>query len=159
MLAASSRVSATFRQNWLQTQKLIKLRQESRRILKKAMFLKWTLNFEITTKHRDKNLVTCWGRRGAKACKSGGSCQELSNELRYIKVEFSEYLVCVLYSTAFFSLSPCSFFSISFSNQIPIPTSIHLQKSAYRTYVRACVLACLLRYSRERVLESLPRGI
>ena len=43
-----------------------------------------------------------------------------------------EYVICYihLYTISFFSLFPCPFFSISFSNHTPIQTSIHLQKSA-----------------------------
>ena len=52
--------------------------------------------------------------KDAKVCKSCRSRQELSNEVKF----------------SFFSLSPCPFFSIFFSNQIDIQTHIYLQKLA-----------------------------
>ena len=54
-------------------------------------------------------------------------------ELRDVEEEFSEYVrYCygLLFKFSFFSLSPCPFFSIFFSNEIAIQTSIYLQNLA-----------------------------
>jgi len=66
-------------------------------------------------------------------CKSFRSRQELSNELRDVQEEFSEYVrSCygLMFNFSFFSLSPCPFFSTFFSNQIAIQRSMYLQKLA-----------------------------
>jgi len=43
---------------------------------------------EKITKIRDESLLNCWGRRGAKECKSDRSRQECSNEYSIEKVGF-----------------------------------------------------------------------
>ena len=55
--------------------------------------------------------------QGSKVCTSCRSRQELSN-------------YGLLFKFSFFSLSPCPFFSIFFSNQIAIQTHIYLQNLA-----------------------------
>ena len=76
---------------------------------------------------------------GAKVCKYCRSRQELSD----VEEEFSEYVrYCYGYLSkfSFFSLSPCPFFSIFFSNR--------------QLFQRVFTCKSWLRYSRERALKS-----
>ena len=95
-----------------------------RTVTKIASFWRFLLKkCEQITNFRDENLLNCWrGKRCScspdwiqkvqrnvkDACKSDGSRQKLSNENIFFHDPFS---------------------SISFSNEIPIPTSIYLQES------------------------------